>query len=339
MIEVSDLVKEFLVVKKKGGLIGSVKSLILPERKKVRAVDGVSFRVEPGEIVGYLGPNGAGKSSTIKMLTGILYPTSGKIWVNGLSPQSQRKKVVRMIGVVFGQRTQLYWDLRLGESFELLKRIYEIEDKTFSDNLNLLSEVLQIRELMDIPVRQLSLGQRMKGDLAAAMLHSPKILFLDEPTIGLDVEAKYAVRKFILEVNRLRGTTVILTTHDLDDVEQLCKRLIVIHHGKVVEDGPLEPLIERMAPHRILVLDLAKTYPDTELLHPKAVVEKREGLRVWYRFRKSEISASQLISGLSQKLLIQDLKVKEPDIKDAIREFYRQSREKNTDQATPTKAS
>jgi len=321
VIEVRDLVKEFTIVTKKTGLVGSVKSLLMPEKRKVRGVDGISFSVERGEIVGYIGPNGAGKSTTVKMLTGILHPTSGSIRINGMSPQEERKKVVQRLGVVFGQRTQLYWDLRLGESFELMKRIYRIDRQTYADNMELLSEVLGIRELLDVPVRQLSLGQRMKGDLAAAMLHSPEILFLDEPTIGLDFEAKRAVRNFILEVNRTRQTTVVLTTHDLEDVEQLCRRLIVVNHGKVVEDGPLDAIIRKMAPHRLLVLELERAADRYH--HPLAEVIRQEGLRVWYRFNKNDITASELIASLSPHLPIQDLSVKEPDIEDAIREFYR----------------
>lgn len=320
LIEVKDLVKEFMLVKKKSGLRGQLMSLLKPDKKKVRGVDGISFSIEPGEIVGYIGPNGAGKSTTIKMLTGILHPTSGTITVNGISPQQNRKAVVGDLGVVFGQRTQLYWDLRLGESFELLKRIYRIDEETYQTNLRLMNDVLNIDEIIDTPVRQLSLGQRMKGDLAAAMLHSPSILFLDEPTIGLDVEAKHAIRRFILEINRMRGTTVILTTHDLDDVEQLCKRLIVVNHGKIVEDGPLSMIVDKLAPYRLLVLTLAE--PAADMSHPLAEIIKQDGLQVTYRFNKNAISASALIADLSQKLAVQDLSVQEPDIEDAIREVY-----------------
>lgn len=320
LIEVKDLVKEFMLVKKKSGLRGQLLSLLKPEKKKVRGVDGISFTIEPGEIVGYIGPNGAGKSTTIKMLTGILHPTSGTITVNGISPQQNRKAVVGDLGVVFGQRTQLYWDLRLGESFELLKRIYRIDEELYQTNLRLMNDVLNIDEIIDTPVRQLSLGQRMKGDLAAAMLHSPSILFLDEPTIGLDVEAKHAIRRFILEINRLRGTTVILTTHDLDDVEQLCKRLIVVNHGKIVEDGPLSMIVDKLAPYRLLVLTLEE--PAADMSHPLAEMIKQDGLQVTYRFNKNAISASALIADLSRKLAVQDLSVQEPDIEDAIREVY-----------------
>lgn len=323
MIEVRELVKEFTVTKKKSGLRGSIASLFHAEKSRVKAVDGISFEIEQVDIVGYIGPNGAGKSTTIKMLTGILHPTSGTIRIDGISPQKDRKAVVQKLGVVFGQRTQLYWDLRLGESFELLKRIYRIDNKTFQANMDMMQAVLQINEIVDTPVRQLSLGQRMRGDLAAAMLHSPSILFLDEPTIGLDVDAKHSIRKFIKEINRLKGTTVILTTHDLDDVEQLCKRLIVVNHGKVVEDGPLQSLIDKLAPYRLLVIDLAE--PAELKQHPAAELVRQEGLRVSFRFDRNRITAAELISDLSKLYPIQDLGVKEPDIEAVIREVYKVS--------------
>jgi ABC-2 type transport system ATP-binding protein len=321
IVEVKDLVKEFVVVRKKTGLGGAVKSLIRPDKSTVRGVDGLTFDIEEGDIVGYIGPNGAGKSTTIKMLTGILHPTEGDIRVCGMSPQTNRKEVVRNLGVVFGQRTQLYWDLRLGETFELLKRIYRIEDKKFNDTMDILNDVLKIRDFIDTPVRQLSLGQRMRGDLAASMIHDPSILFLDEPTIGLDADAKHAIRQFILTMNRERKMTVVLTTHDLDDVEQLCSRLLVVNHGKLVEDGPLDTIVNKLAPHRLLVIELAQ---ETELpSHPSARIVKQDGLTVWYQFDKSAITAADLISDLSGKLPIRDLRVQEPDIEDAIRELYR----------------
>ncbi|MFC5470337.1 ATP-binding cassette domain-containing protein [Cohnella suwonensis] len=321
IIEVKDLVKEFVVVRKKTGLSGALKSLFKPEKSIVRGVDGLSFDIEQGDIVGYIGPNGAGKSTTIKMLTGILHPTEGDIRVCGLSPQKDRKAVVRQLGVVFGQRTQLYWDLRLGETFELLKRIYRIDSKRFADTMDVLHEVLRIRDFIDTPVRQLSLGQRMRGDLAAAMIHEPNVLFLDEPTIGLDAEAKHAVRQFILTMNRERRMTVVLTTHDLDDVELLCSRLLVVNHGKLVEDGPLDAIVGKLAPHRLLMIELDREAELPE--HGRASLVRQEGLKVWYRFDKSAITASELIADLSARLPIRDLSVQEPDIEDAIRQVYR----------------
>ncbi|WP_336775760.1 ABC transporter ATP-binding protein [Paenibacillus sp. MMO-58] len=321
VIEVKDLVKEYIIVKKESGLRGSIKSLLFPKKTKFNGVNGISFSIAPGEIVGYIGPNGAGKSTTIKMLTGILHPTSGSIKVCGISPQADRKAVVRKLGVVFGQRTQLYWDLRLGESFELLRRIYQIDQQAYDDNLAILTDVLKLQEFINTPVRQLSLGQRMRGDIAAAMLHSPSVLFLDEPTIGLDADAKHAIRNFIKEINRTRGVTVILTTHDLDDVEQLCSRIIVVNNGKLVEDGPIGSIIHKLTPHRMLVVELHE--PAHDLTTPHATVIKQEGLKIWYQFEKESISASELIAALSQKLPIQDISVKEPNVEDAIREVYK----------------
>lgn len=321
VIEVNDLVKEYIIVKKESGLRGSLKSLLFPKKTKFNGVNGISFSIAPGEIVGYIGPNGAGKSTTIKMLTGILHPTAGSIKVCGISPQADRKAVVRKLGVVFGQRTQLYWDLRLGESFELLRRIYQINQAEYEQNLAILTDVLKLQDFINTPVRQLSLGQRMRGDIAAAMLHSPSVLFLDEPTIGLDADAKLAIRNFIKEINRTRGVTVILTTHDLDDVEQLCSRIIVVNNGKIVEDGPIESIIHKLTPHRMLVVELQK--PCADLSTPNAIVIKQEGLKIWYQFEKEAISASELIAALSQKLPIQDISVKEPNVEDAIREVYK----------------
>lgn len=320
-IEVDDLVKEFSITKKKKGIKGAVSGLFRPEKINLRAVDHISFGIEESEIVGYIGPNGAGKSTTVKMMTGIMHPTSGTVRIGGLSVHADRKKVVSDIGVVFGQRTQLYWDLRLGESFELLKRIYQIDSKIFNHNISVLNDVLEIGKLMDIPVRQLSLGQRMRGDLAAAMLHNPSVLFLDEPTIGLDIQAKRAIRKFIADINRLKGTTVILTTHDLDDVEQLCKRLIIINEGRLVEDGPLQAIIDRVTPYRYLVVDTV--LPLQELKHPLVQAIKKEDTCFWMKFDKAQISASKLTMELMQQYPIKDIRLKEPEIEDVISEIYK----------------
>ena len=320
IIKVDHLVKEYKVVKKEKGLKGAVKGLFKSEKKIVRAVDDISFQIDKGEIVGYIGPNGAGKSSTIKMMSGILRPTSGKIWINGIDPVVDRKKVVKDLGVVFGQRTQLYWDLRLAESFELLKRIYRIDDDLFDRNLGLMNEILKINELMDIPVRQLSLGQRMRGDLAAAILHSPAVLFLDEPTIGLDIDGKYAIRKFIKDINVEYKTTVILTTHDLDDIKELCDRIMIINGGKIVEDGSLHILIDKIAPIRRIIVDCYDA--NDEVFHEKAKVIKKEGARTWLEFEKGKTTAAELISDISNRCHIQDLTLEEADIEDIIRQIY-----------------
>lgn len=319
VIEVNHLVKQFRTVKKEKGLRGSVKGLFKPERKIVTAVNDISFAIQKGEIVGYIGPNGAGKSTTVKMMSGILTPTSGEILINGISPVKDRKAVVQQLGVVFGQRTQLYWDLRLGESFELLRRIYNIPDKTFHENMAMMNDILDINSMIDTPVRQLSLGQRMRGDLAAAMLHSPEILFLDEPTIGLDVDAKHAIRKFIKQINETRQTTVILTTHDLGDIQELCKRLIIINHGVIVEDGSLDELVDRIAPYRQLVVTF---YSEQNIPHPKAEIVKCEDARCVYRFLKSDISAAELIDSISKQAKIKDISLEEASIDDIIRVAY-----------------
>ena len=322
VIEVENLVKEFRSSKKERGVRGALRALFRPDRTLMRAVDGVSFEIRRGEIVGYIGPNGAGKSTTVKMMSGILTPTSGSVRVNGLSPESDRKRVVQNLGVVFGQRSQLYWDLRLGESFELLRRIYRIDEERYRANLRRMDEVLGISELSDRPVRQLSLGQRMRGDLAAAMLHSPSVLFLDEPTIGLDVEAKHAVRTVVREINAENGTTVILTTHDLDDIRELCSRIIILNRGRIIEDGSLSGIIGKIAPHRLLIVEFYEE--PGEDFGVKAEVIRREGVRVWFRFDR-DVSAAGLIEEISARRRIKDLSLEEPDIEDIIRQVYREA--------------
>lgn len=319
VIEVKNLRKEFKTVKKQKGLKGAVKGFFKPERKLVTAVDDVNFSIEQGEIVGYIGPNGAGKSTTVKMMSGILRPTSGEILINSISPVKDRKAVVKHLGVVFGQRTQLYWDLRLGESFELLKRIYDVPDDVYNENMEMMDEILDLKSIVDTPVRQLSLGQRMRGDLAAAMLHSPDILFLDEPTIGLDVDAKHAIRKFIKQINETRKTTIILTTHDLGDIQELCKRIIIINKGVVIEDGSLDEIADRIAPYRQLVIDF---YSEQNITHPKAEIVKTEGARTVYRFMKKDVTAAKLIEDIGKQAKIKDIRLEEANIDDIIRVAY-----------------
>ncbi len=323
-IELEKVCKTFRVTRKQKGLTGAVKGLLRPDRRQVHAVRDVSFAIEPGEIVGFIGPNGAGKSTTIKMLSGILYPTSGRVSVVGLSPQRQRRAVVQRIGAVFGQRSQLNWDLRLGESYELFKRIYRIADDDFERSLAELCEVLGIGNLLDTPVRQMSLGQRMRGELAGAMLHEPGILFLDEPTMGMDIEVKAAIRAFIRDINQRRRTTVLLTTHDLDDVEELCQRLIIINQGRIIEDGPLAALIDSITPHRYLIVECE---PGTEqplagFTHAHAEILERRDSVVRIRFARSQVSASALISQLSARYPVRDVFVQDPDIEDVIRTVY-----------------
>lgn len=319
MIQVKNICKSYHVTKKGKGLKGALKALVTRDTTLVPAVKNLDFEIKPGEIVGFIGPNGAGKSTTIKMMSGILTPTSGEIIIDGMDISKHRKEVVRNIGVVFGQRSQLNWDLRLGESFELLKHIYEIPKEQYEETLDVMDEILGVKELLDKPVRQMSLGQRVKGDLVAAMLHSPKVLFLDEPTIGLDVGSKYALRKFVKEINEKRGTTIILTTHDLGDIEQLCNRLIIINSGELMEDGNLEDIINRIAPYKTLVVEYYNeqipTHESCEIFETHENVAK-------YRFMKKDITAAKLIEDLGAKAQIKDVSIEEAGIDDIIRIAY-----------------
>ncbi|MGW4085360.1 ABC transporter ATP-binding protein [Streptomyces sp. NPDC004822] len=285
------------------------------ERRRVRAVDSISFRVARGEMVGYIGPNGAGKSTTIKMLTGILTPSGGRLRVAGIDPSRERTRLAHRIGVVFGQRTTLWWDLPLIDSYRLMHRMYRIPDARYRENLDRLVELLGLEDLLEVPVRQLSLGQRMRGDVAAALLHDPEVLYLDEPTIGLDVMSKARVRAFLRELNAERGTTVLLTTHDLQDIEQLCSRVMVIDHGRLVYDGALAGLHEVGESERMLVVDLERELPPIEA--PPARVVKVEGPRQWLAFPASE-SAAALVARVAADHPLVDLSVREPDIEAVI---------------------
>lgn len=319
MIEIKNLCKDYHVVKKEEGIKGALKGLVKRESKIIPAVQDLNFDISAGEIVGFIGPNGAGKSTTIKMMSGILTPTSGEVLIDGKDITKHRKEVVGNIGVVFGQRSQLNWDLRLGESFELLRHIYQVDKEEYERTLDTLDEILGIRELLDKPVRQMSLGQRVKGDLTAAMIHSPKVLFLDEPTIGLDVSSKYALRKFIKEINEKRGTTIVLTTHDLGDIQELCDRIVIINHGRLVEDGNLGDIVDRIAPYKTLVVQYfdenIPTSDNCELI-------ETDGNMAKYRFMKSETTAAKVIEELGAKALIQDISVEETGIEDIIRIAY-----------------
>jgi ABC-2 type transport system ATP-binding protein len=287
------------------------------ERQVVDAVREISFRVEPGELLGYLGPNGAGKSTTIKMLTGILVPSSGRVSVAGLDPSRRRIELARRIGAMFGQRVQLWWDLPLLDSFELLRHIYRVPADRHRATLARFREVLELDPFLHTPVRQLSLGQRIRGELTAAMLHEPELLFLDEPTIGLDVVAKQRVRDFLVEINRERGVTVLLTTHDLGDIERLCNRLLVIDHGSLIWDGGIAELRERYGGERTLVVDLEEPAPPLEIAG--ATVERVDGPRQWLRFRGP---AAELTARVAAAARLVDLQIAEPDIEEIVRRIY-----------------
>ena len=322
MIDVQNLCKDYVMRRKEPGLRGAIRGLVRPEHTKIHAVSDLSFHIDDGEIVGFIGPNGAGKSTTIKMMSGILTPTKGCVLIDGRDISKHRKEVVRNIGVVFGQRSQLNWDLRLGESFELLKHIYQIDQSVYDRTIDDLDSILGIREIIDKPVRQMSLGQRMKGDLVASMLHSPGVLFLDEPTIGLDVSAKYALRKFIKEINKTRRTTVILTTHDLGDIQELCERLIIINHGVMMEDGRLSEIVDRIAPYKTLVVEY---YDESAPEHDRCEMTEHSGNVAKYRFVKNEVTAAEIIADLSRIKTIKDVSIEEAGIDDIIKIAYGQS--------------
>ncbi len=324
IIDVQGLNKEFRIAKRKEGALGAVRALFSRDYTTKIAVQDVSFQIRPGELVGYIGPNGAGKSTTIKMLTGILVPTGGRVMVRGLVPYERRVENARQIGVVFGQRTQLWWDLPTIESFELLRHIYKIPKETYDRNMARFNQMLALDEFLQTPVRQLSLGQRMRADIAAALLHDPMIVYLDEPTIGLDVVAKEKIRAFLLEINRERGVTVILTTHDMQDIEKICNRMILIDKGSVVYDGPVQQIKERFGKLRTLVVDLECNGEYDQLGIEGAEQVRREGTRFWLRFNRDQISASQLIARVSSMYNVIDLTLEEPEIEGIISRIYQE---------------
>lgn len=321
IISVKDLYKEFHVPVRKKGFLGSLRSLFSRESLIRVAINHVSFDVYEGELLGYIGPNGAGKSTTVKLLSGILLPTSGEVKILGKTPWENRVETAKQIGVVFGQRTQLWWDLPVIESFDLLKDIYRVSDQNYKKILDTLTSTLELSKILNVPVRQLSLGQRMRCDLAASLLHSPKILFLDEPTIGLDAVSKLAVRDFIKHLNKEHKVTVLLTTHDMDDIESLCKRVLILNEGRIFLDGPLSTLRKKMLPERHLIVDMDKEIDGIEI--EGAEVFKREGHRLYIRFNPDVISTPKLISEITGKHAIHDLYVENPPIEEIIAKFYR----------------
>jgi ABC-2 type transport system ATP-binding protein len=312
IIDVRGLRKDFTVRVKAGRL--------RRQTRTVAAVDGVDLAVERGEMLGYIGPNGAGKSTTLKMLTGVLYPSGGTVRVCGYEPVPQRVRLARRIGVVFGQRSQLWWDLPLAESFSLLRHVYRVPVPEHRGRLNRCRELLDLDAFLDTPVRQLSLGQRMRGELTAALLHGPEVLFLDEPTIGLDVVSKQAVRGFLAGLGDTGDTTIVLTTHDLADIERLCKRLVVIDHGRVVHDGTLDGLHQRYESRRRVVVDLDEPLPALDLPGVELESVSPDGLRITYALAGA--TAGELVARVAQLGSLRDISVVEPDIEDVVARLY-----------------
>lgn len=320
-IKVCDITKQFQIKKKKEGIWGTFSSLIQPQYETKVAVDNISFMVDQGEIVGYIGPNGAGKSTTIKMLSGILVPTSGRIEICGCIPYKQRVEHTRHIGVVFGQRTQLWWDVPVIDSLNLLRDIYKIPQTQFRRNLELFDDILGLIEFRNVPVRQLSLGQRVRADIAAALLHDPPILFLDEPTIGVDVISKDRLRNFIKEINRDRKVTILLTTHDMNEIEKLCTRVIIIDHGKLILDERTRKIRSLYGYERVMIVEFDEEVPDFTL--PSAVLKQSEGRKKTFAFNRFETPVSDLISEISSRYPISDVTIGDEDIEEVVRRIYR----------------
>lgn len=331
MIQVKNISKDFVSPKKYPGLKGAIKGLFSNEKVTKEAVKDISFSIKKGEIVGYIGSNGAGKSTTIKMMTGILAPTKGECLVDGINPSVKRKENAKNIGVVFGQRTQLWWDLPLSESFTILKEIYDVSDEDYEERMKFLNRVLELQDFFDKPVRTLSLGQRMRADLGAALLHNPKVLYLDEPTIGLDLVVKDNIREAIKEINEKYQTTVILTTHDISDIEELCSRIIIIDEGKKIYDGSLTELkdtygtkrkvsMEIRQPAKVKAFDLGKVLGiDTADYEVEFDVENNN---YSVTFDKHKVQVPQILSAIMEVTEVKDIQIQETELAEIVKEIY-----------------
>lgn len=326
VIELNNVCKEFVSIRRESGFKGTVKGLFTKDKIRKIAVNDISFKIMKGEIVGYIGSNGAGKSTTIKIMTGILTPTKGQCLVNGIEPSLNRRKNAKNIGVVFGQRTQLWWDLPLTETFIVLKEIYEVSNQDFKERMDFLNDILGLDAFIHSSVRTLSLGQRMRADLAAALLHNPKILFLDEPTIGLDIVVKDKIRQAIREINKNYNTTIILTTHDLSDIEELCKRIIIIDNGKKIYDDMLSELKQCYGSTCRIVFEL-KEVPDNMIV--ERVRKELEGTAFDYydnivaiKFDFRDYSVAEVTSKIVSNLEIKDMKIEETELTDIIKRIY-----------------
>ncbi len=318
-ISVKNLVKEYTVYKKEPGFLGSLKSLVARKYEKVRAVDDISFEIEEGELIGFIGPNGAGKTTTLKCLSGLLYPTGGEVKVLGFIPFQRKTKFLKNIALVMGQKNQLWWDLPAMESFALNKEIYEIPEKQFQEVVADLSKLLEVEEFLKVQVRKLSLGQRMKMELIAALLHNPKVLFLDEPTIGLDVVMQQNLREFIREYNRKYKATILLTSHYMGDVEALAKRVIVINHGKILFDGQLADLVKKHAPYKVVSVVL-NNMPNPKILEGLGEIEKLKYPELVIRVPREK--ASEIAGTILAKLPVEDVTIENPSVEDIIRDVF-----------------
>ncbi|MGG2066105.1 ABC transporter ATP-binding protein [Bacillus sp. S14(2024)] len=337
MIEVKNVTKSYKILERKPGLMGAIKALIKRKYYDKQAVKPISFSVEKGEMVGYIGFNGAGKSTTIKMLCGILTPDTGEIKVNGIIPYKNRQENAKNIGAVFGQRTQLAWDIPVRESFELLKHVYEIPETKYQEMMHLFEDVLDLGTLMPLPVRQLSLGQKMRCELAAAFLHQPSVVFLDEPTIGLDIDVKVKIRSFIKEMNKKLGATVVLTTHDMQDIEELCQRIIIIDKGSIMYDGDLQDLKDRFSYNRILSLELEEhtMFEIPVSLQNDIVIHKSEAensSHVELSFHTKTVSSEFVLSELARHNKISDLTISNPKLETIIKDLYQHGGEESLEE-------
>lgn len=321
IIQVDGLTKVFQIPNKDPGVLGSIKALFQPRYENKVAVNGISFAIEPGEVVGYIGVNGAGKSTTIKILTGILVPSSGQVNVMGREPHKQRTANAREIGVVFGQRTQLWWDLAFIESLNLIAKIYEVEPVRYKQMLGQFTDILELKELLHVPIRNLSLGQKMRAELAAALIHEPKVVYLDEPTIGLDLIVKERIREFIKYQNREVGTTVMLTTHDLGDIEELCQRVIIIDEGKVIYDGPLSTIKDRFGKYREITFETIADAGRLNLPTGAEIVEQ-EPRKLALRFDRNVTTASQVAAAIMNQIEVRDFSLAEPNLASIIKQIY-----------------
>lgn len=335
IIEVKNLVKTYKVIEKQDGLLGYFKNLINPKYKEFKAVKNINFNIDEGELVGYIGENGAGKSTTIKMLTGLLTPTSGEVLVNGLVPNQHRIENNKNIGAVFGQKTQLWWDLPVIESFRLIKKMYKIPENEYKKNLKIFTEILELEDLLDKQVKNLSLGQKMRCEIAVTFLHNPKIVYLDEPTIGLDVFVKETIRKFIKDINKERKTTVILTTHDLKDIEDVCDRIILLDKGQIIYDGEKQKFKDTYGKYviaNLIVNSKQDNISNIIKLNDFEILEETED-RLKIKFSHDKITIVKIMNEISKYCVIEDIHMKETELEDILKEIYRgvHNNDKNND--------